>query len=464
MKKVLAAVVAAAMALSMSVSAFAATWTARYPLDATKGYDNTLSVAPDVGETTVAWDNANPTVIAATADHDFHYTVTMTGNLWQDEKAWETAMATDAATGGGANAAYTAFAADADVFNINYWNFEPSISVKGPAEVQNARIDGDSFKYNLDGSLNKLTVQFDVTFNLLATNEDSTDLKGVVVTYGVKTVDVPRRSGFKGAKEKTEEGVLAVGYTNEDIDDLYDEVVVAFDDMRDYEEDSFEVALDSNPVIPSSVIRFLQKNLKNTESVIFVKDDEGDSVYFDSTTTLELTGKAMDEFSATNHANIKVNDNGVDEISDVLDEAGVDYKWFNYVVARDITGIHSFDSTYDDPYVYLVDAEGALTEIDLIDYDFGDVAFEGPMGQYIITEGAIPAELFVEEEPVEEPIEDDDIIDEPVEDDDVLVDEDGNAIEDNPGTGSSNAISVAVAMAVVSLAAAGVVASKKASK
>ena len=85
------------------------------------------------------------------------------------------------------------------------------------------------------------------------------------------------------------------------------------------------------------------------------------------------------------------------------------------------------------------------------------------MGQYIITEGAIPAELFVEEEP-EKPIEDDDIIDEPVEDDDVLVDEDGNAIEDNPGTGSSNAISVAVAMAVVSLAAAGVVASKKASK
>ena len=86
----------------------------------------------------------------------------------------------------------------------------------------------------------------------------------------------------------------------------------------------------------------------------------------------------MDEFSSSNHANIKVNNAGVDEISDVLDEAGVDYTWFNYVVARDITGIHSFDSGYDDPYVYLVDAEGALTEIDLIDYDYGDVAFEGP--------------------------------------------------------------------------------------
>lgn len=456
MKKVLAAVVAAAMALSMSVSAFAATAESKYPAAdracaGQNGYtvDTEIKLVNDAGNlyeagTTLISALNGPATITATESAEYTYTVTAYGNMYNTK---EFAEAADWTT--------------LDVFNINYHNFDEVVKVKGPVEVVDSRIDGDSFEYNYTGGTNLLAVRFDVTFELEATNEDSTDLKGVVVEYGVKPVSVPNRSGFKGKTEKTNEGDLAVGYTNEDLDDLYDTVVAAFDDMIDYEEDSFEVDMEGNPVIPSSVIRFLQKNLANNKSVIFFNDD--DSVYFEGSKTLELTGAAMDEFSASNHANIKVNDNGVDEISDVLDEAGVDYKWFNYVVARDITGIHSFDSTYDDPYVYLVDAEGALTEIDLVDYDYGDVAFEGPMGQYIITEGAIPAELFVEEEP-EEPIEDDDIIEEPVEDDDVLVDEDGNAIEDNPGTGSSNAISVAVAMAVVSLAAAGVVASKKASK
>lgn len=445
MKKVLAAVVAAAMALSMSVSAFAATFDVKYPAD---GRTFTIDLVDNTGAYYEAGDVVvsgltGPATITATDTAEYTYTVTAYGNMYDtrdfDPANWQ----------------------GLDVFNINYHNFDEVVKVKGPVEVVDSRIDGDSFEYNYVGGTNLLAVRFNVTFELEATNEDSTDLKGVVVEYGVKPVDVPTRSGFKGKTEKTNEGDLAVGYSNEDLDDLYDTVVAAFDDMIDYEEDSFEVDMEGNPVIPSSVIRFLQKNLANNKSVIFFNDD--DSVYFEGSKTLELTGAAMDEFSATNHANIKVNNAGVDEISDVLDEAGVDYTWFNYVVARDITGIHSFDSGYDDPYIYLVDSEGALTEIDLIDYDYGDVAFEGPMGQYIITEGAIPAELFVEEEP-EEPVEDDDIIDEPVEDDDVLVDEDGNAIEDNPGTGSSNAISVAVAMAVVSLAAAGVVASKKASK
>ena len=235
MKKVLAAVVAAAMALSMSVSAFAATAANKYPA-LERDRDIPLVDAKgnpyEAGDVVVTWDPTNPTTIKATENDEFKYTVTAYGNMYDTREFTEADRDT------------------LDVFIINYWNYEPSISVKGPAEVVNARIDSTSFDYNYTAPGNLLAITFDVTFKLEATNEDATDMKGVVVTYGAKTVDVPSRSGFKGKTEKTNEGDLAVGYTNEDLDDLYDTVVAAFDDMIDYEEDSFEVDMEGNPVIP----------------------------------------------------------------------------------------------------------------------------------------------------------------------------------------------------------------------
>ncbi|MCI8349987.1 MAG: acid shock protein [Oscillospiraceae bacterium] len=441
MKKVLSLVLAAAMALGVTATAFA--------VDAQKYDKNTVfdttstgpktaaDLAPNTGDKWISnlerTDGKTGTTLDALDDVELKYTFVGTGNKEYNGTHY--------------------------VNKIRVGNYEPAISIKGPAEVTKSKIDRNTFTTWEDGD--HIYVAFDVIFTMKATNEDATKYKGLVITYGAKTVSVPTRSGLKG-KTDAKNTEWEAGYSDIDEDGVYDQAVQGLEDMNDYDEDSFEILLKDNPVIPASVIRYLQKNLSNNKSVIFYNDDE--SVYFDSSKTLELTGKAIKEFSSNANANIKVNDNAIDEIKDVLDEADVDNTWFNYVVHRNIEGTHSFDSGYNHPHVYLVNEDGSLTEVDVKSYDYGDVAFEGPMGQYVVTEGAIPEELFDADANTDEPIEDDDLINEPVEDDDNLVDEDGNPIENNPGTGSSNAISLAVAMAVVSLAAAGLVASKKASK
>ena len=195
-------------------------------------------------------------------------------------------------------------------------------------------------------------------------------------------------------------------------------------------------------------------------------NDENATTYFKCYTTLTLNKKAFTALNNGKHINVATNgDEG--PLADELADVDFDYKMFNFVTHRpDVIGVFSveYDWNKDDAHVYLVNDDGTLEPVELKEnenYAYGDVLFEGPMTRYLITDGELDLEAV--DDTTDEPIEDDDLIDEPTEDDD-LVDEDGNPIENNPGTGSSNAISLAVAMAVVSLAAAGLVASKKASK
>lgn len=457
MKKVLSLVLAAAMTMGIAATSFAAMKDEIKDTNATHASLSTMKIGAD---NYVTLDKA----------------VGMTGidvlELDGADQEWEIPA------GKSMNYRYHVVAvanekdAKGNVITYNHWNFVPKISVKGPAEVTKDEIDKETFRWYTAGS--KTYLSFDVKFTLKATNLDATDYKGVVINYGVDKKDVANRSGLKGKTVK-DSGTISAGYSNEDIDDLYDEVVNNFDAMRNYDETNFDVDLGGNPVLPSSIVRFLARNLGNSETATFVMDngkmtsynEENASTYFDGYTTLTLNKKAFTALNNGKHINVAYNgDQGPWE--DQLTDVDFEYQVFNFVTHRpDVVGTFSveYDWNKDDLHVYLMhDDDMTLEEVEVKDtdnYTYGDVVFEGPMTRYLITEGALDLEAVGD---TDEPIEDDDLIDEPVEDDDKLVDEDGNPIENNPGTGSSNAISLAVAMAVVSLAAAGLVASKKASK
>ena len=464
MKKVLSLVLAAAMTMGIAATAFA-------------------TMNPDKKDTTgtpsMIIDGTNYVKEHLNDPTKFGVGTTGIGALkLGKDSAWEIPA--------GASKSYTyhvvAVANEKDakgaVITYNHWNFTPSITVKGPAEVSKDEIDKDSFRWwtvpaaTADG--NGVTyLSFDVKFTLKATNYDATDYKGLRVKYGVSVKDVANRSGLKGDTTESN-GEISVGYSNEDIEDLYDDVVNAFDDMRAYDEKNFDVTLKGNPVLPSSIVRFLARNLGNDETATFVinnddmtsYNDENATTYFKGNTTLTLNKKAFTALNNGKHINVATNsDEG--PLADALADVDFDYNMFNFVTHRpDVIGVFSVEYEWNksDAHVYLVNDDGTLEPVELKDsenYAYGDVLFEGPMTRYLITDGELDLEAVSD---TDEPIEDDDLIDEPVEDDDKLVDEDGNPIENNPGTGSSNAISLAVAMAVVSLAAAGLVASKKASK
>ncbi len=463
MKKVLSLVLAAAMTMGIAATSFAAmkednTWdsTPSHPamnLTTPEGTENYVVANKAVGTTGISVLTAKSTDIP---NGDYGWQIPAGGSKSYEYQVVAVANQKDAKGG---------------VITYNHWNFTPSITVKGPAEVSKDEIDRESFKWWSEND--KTYLSFKVKFTLKATNYDATDYKGLRVKYGVTVKDVANRSGLKGDTTEST-GQISVGYSNEDIDDLYDAVVDAFEDMRSYDEKNFDVTLEGNPVIPSSIVRFLARNLGGSETATFVIDndkmtsynDENATTYFKGYTTLTLNKKAFTALNNGKHINVATNsDEG--PLADALADVDFDYNMFNFVTHRpDVIGVFSveYDWNKSDAHVYLVNDDGTLEPVELKDsenYAYGDVLFEGPMTRYLITDGELDLEAVGD---TDEPIEDDDLIDEPVEDDDKLVDEDGNPIENNPGTGSSNAISLAVAMAVVSLAAAGLVASKKASK
>ncbi len=450
MKKVLSLVLAAAMTMGIAATSFAAA--ATMDKTASDKYDTTV----------VATDNPvklNTEIVRGTLKID--------GNVVTDDYIpyGKTGVIRYSVTATANRFAYANSQKDPIILNVH--SFDNSVRVKGPADVSDPDVDKTTFKWNYTGAHKEfLTVYYEFDVEITPTNADSVAPKGLVLDVTAKASSLaPNGSGI--VKKTNTVKSLTVGYNNIDTDDLYDAVVDAFDEMVDYEETSFEANLGSNRVLPASVVKFLAKNLSSKQSAIFVMsaDEKVSPTYFDGTTTLELNKTAFEALNTNKHINVAFNSNDGGNNTDVLDDAGVDYKWFNYVVHRDIVATHSVETRYEEPHVYLVSDDGTIEEVTdttTEDYPYGDVVFTGPMGRYLISDGAI--DEYLEADGTDEPIEDDDLIDEPVEDDDKLVDEDGNPIENNPGTGSSNAISLAVAMAVVSLAAAGLVASKKASK
>ncbi len=147
------------------------------------------------------------------------------------------------------------------------------------------------------------------------------------------------------------------------------------------------------------------------------------------------------------------NEDPVDEIEDMYYDLDADINYINFVGSPSLgsNATVAIQGDYSDQYYLYEYTGGQLEEIDA-DWNDDDGTYEfttSRLGTYVLSDTALVAEADEEEE--------EEVVDEVVEDEETTDD----TSTQNPDTGANDAIGVAVALAAVSLVAAGAVSLKK---
>ena len=187
------------------------------------------------------------------------------------------------------------------------------------------------------------------------------------------------------------------------------------------------------------------------------KKDDATSVDVEDNTIYKMTESGWVEFCGDGNrlSSVKVrlpedkkvfayfNEDSIDEIEDKYYDLDAEIEYINFVAKPNLgqKADIAIQGDYSDKY-YLYEYEGGkLTEIDA-DWNEDDGLFEftaSKLGSYVISDKALVAEA--DEEPADEAVED--------------------TTSKNPDTGANDVVGVAVALAAVSLVAAGAVSLKK---
>ena len=147
------------------------------------------------------------------------------------------------------------------------------------------------------------------------------------------------------------------------------------------------------------------------------------------------------------------NEDPVDEIEDMYYDLDADINYINFVGSPSLgsNATVAIQGDYSDQYYLYEYTGGQLEEIDA-DWNDDDGTYEfttSRLGTYVLSDTALVAEADEEEE--------EEVVDEVVEDEETTDD----TSTQNPDTGANDVIGVAVALAAVSLVAAGAVSLKK---
>lgn len=322
--------------------------------------------------------------------------------------------------------------------NRKYYEFD--VKLTGPLEYDRLRLTHDTVN-----TPNEIHGSFYVEADGLSL----TAPKEGTVTLVAKATAEGRRLGFESVTFDTLEYTIAYGETN--IDKLLEEI----DEMHEYGETELEFYLDS-PVISKDMMEVLKKELNTKDTVIFLYGD------------LRFAVKGSDVKKATPIAfNIAYSTGEMSVVADAFADADFDadvsYLGFRSGAKLPMNATVTLDSAFSTPYVYQFDGSQFNLLTSTMDVDNGAVSFTvSALGNYVITEEPIPADLQVLPEEDEDNKDEGDKDESDKEDDEIIVDDDkeNGQGSNNPNTGSSS-VSMAVMMAAATLAAAGLLVTKK---
>lgn len=315
-----------------------------------------------------------------------------------------------------------------------------SFDKKGPIEIYDVRVN---VKDAANGNIF-------VTFKADTLNPGATGDKDATIKATLKFSSDARRNGYENS-EKAVVAEFAVGY---ETDAVLDAIYEAVDAMNDADDDECDVDMNS-PVITSDAIKFLKNELGSKDVIHFNYKD----------ITVSFTGRQIAALPNQSFT-INYNTDDITAVVDALADETIETEFLSFAAVKDYEGTIKVDTDFDPAYVYAY-VDGELVAIDATN-DYGTLEFAGTLGQYVITDVEIPEDLLAvapsDEEPAidEEPADEEPTDEEPA--DETPDAETPADQEPNPESGANDVVNVAVALAVVSLGAAGAVAFKKAGK